>query len=267
MKLRYYFPRIVGFTLAAMIIGIVLFSPRTPSTVEAQSFAPFAVTVTFPASGSMQYLPACTTTGTNCIPNYKQFGHSLGVSYATSGASTCNSVLEGSYDNIHWIGLASAVANLANDSELIQTTQANGYYGYMRVLVQPCNVAQTVIYVGYSEALPTSTLTMNLTEQVSTLATVYSFNEPFSLNGFECTNASSSPAYLQLFFTTGNALGSSWQYEVQVTQDSPFVYTGPPISSYGSTSGVALAHTLQAGASTLQGEASRCPPRSIAIFK
>ena len=252
MKLRYYFPRIVGFTLAAMIICIMLFSPRTPSTVEAQSFAPFAVTVTFPASGSEQTLPACTTGGTNCIPNYKQIGHSVGVTYASTPAATCNSILEASYDNIHFLSLATVTSTYAVGSTLIQGAQANGYYGYMRVEVQPCNKAQTVTYVGYASPLPLPNLSMNITQQVSTLATVYSFNQPFILTGFECTNASSSPAYLQLFFTAGNTLGTAWVFEAQVGQDAPFVYSGPPISSFGSLT-LGTANTLQAGAATGQG--------------
>lgn len=238
----------VGLICAALLFV----GNREPSTVQAQSFEPFSRTFTINPSGSATYIPACTTTQNNCIPNFKQVGHQISTTFSTPPSAGCVSQLQGSNDNAHFFPLVST--NLGFTSVGIQSAAVtNGYFPYLRILVNSCNLIQTVTYVGFSTPIPNNSQSITAWQEISSITTIAEFVTPFLVNGMSCTNNSGSPAYLQLSFahTIPPNLGSGFNFEVGIPAGEVYVFSGPPINSLATTNSLA-ATNFYAGAATDQ---------------
>lgn len=179
-----------------------------PSRVKAQSFEPYSKTFTIPAflSGN-QYIPACTTGSTGCIPNFKQVSHSVIETIGSVPSGECASELDFSSDNATFFTFAGGVATLGASSAAA-TYSGNGYYQYTRIKVWPCSVAQTITYTGYSTPQPLAPVSefrsVNFTTAAADVAGPQTI--PLLFQSFQCLNTNASTVFLQMLFNSSSSV-------------------------------------------------------------
>ena len=238
-KLQSTWPAAATLTVIILALSLSLshFSERwiTPPTVEAQGAGSANVTRTFslPASASAQYIPACTTSGTNCIPNYKQVSQSAGITMASPSA--CGVLIDASFDDVNFqtIGANSQGGLTPTGTLYTIIAQANGNYPYVRLKIPACSVATTITYFGYGASQP---ITVNgspfYTGVTSYASTGLGYLTPTVLQNVQCTNPDTNTAWL--WITANGASGRSGLtdiilLEIPIAPGATYYYNGPPI--------------------------------------
>ena len=258
-KLQSNWPALAILATLAISFGLGHVAERwiTPPTVEAQGAgsANFTRTFSLPASASPQYIPACTATGTNCIPNYKQIAHSVTMILPATPTLLCASLLDFSADGTNFLTLASGQVQQASTTG---TLFANGYEPYIRIKVLPCNEPQTVIYTGYSTVVPTVPVATSIDVNVTGGPSLIISNPPTPLviSGFNCLNTGSSVAYGQLFLTAAATptptLGTGIALNFAIPANGTYTYPGALFTFY-SLSLMSSLNYLWLGAATGHG--------------
>jgi hypothetical protein len=245
-------PRVLLIVVAAAIAACMIGSRVNVPDVQAQSFEPFYKVFNVPASGSVQYIPSCTTGTAGCIPNFKQVGHSVTEQTAAGVSGFCQSLLDFSVDNVKFSTLAAGTTSTLNTQGVVSYS-ANGYYNYYRIKVGPCNAPQTITYVGYSNVLPLQNIstagTDTITGPVPVLSNLF---VPAVIQSFTCLNTNSSAAYLQLMVTPTSAtptLGGASVF-LQIPLAGSAEYTFPVNLTLQSLSQIAGYNYLWIGAAT-----------------
>jgi hypothetical protein len=234
----------VGFSLSVLY----LLNHVPVPTVQAQGFAPFELTFQLPASLSAQYIPSCTISSKNCIPDYKQVAHTI-FEIPTAGAAACNSLIDGSNDGTNYLTFGATSQSSGTPTQF--STTVNGYFPYTRIKVLPCTVAQTITYIGYSSPQPLLfSSNLAVATSISSATSIQTFYTPFVITGFQCSYPETTGfAFLELYFAT------PFNFELPIPAGQIFNYSGPPLSGIAMGASVGT-NVLHAKAVTAQGGAT-----------
>lgn len=260
-------PKVVLSVLLGVALSTLLIAFLSPlrQSVEAQN------TGTVQLAVRTQSFTFASTTAAQVIGigSVSQVGHMLNIFFTNigSGATLCHVVFEGSNNNTIWFLLASAVQ--AQSLTYVNQPQiyANGYFPYLRVIVNPegfadCESASlTVNYSGFATAVPINNLTSSydVTADLAGTTAIAPPNitnvptGPFIWNGLQCSNSGASAAFIQLFNLAGApTLGTTPPfYTALVPATGNWAYAGPPIPQTGHNQEMWIAATTtRTGGST-----------------
>lgn len=239
-NIRHYVTISVLGGFLAFIIAIVAFSPRAP-IVEAQSgTVSFSLTFQVPVSAFTTYI---------AVPNRNQTGHTINYSFATNPGNqllancgiffdTANNG-DGTTAGSKWTTLTGSGNPFGQQTG---SFSGNGYSTFYRLKIPQCTEsAITITYVGYFSPLPFNTIPFNGDNRYgSGPITVTSpvradpiYATPGVLNGFQCSNPDTNPAWIQLYIAnSAPTIGAGVVYETMIPAGKTVSYTGSPLSYF-----------------------------------
>ena len=146
---------LIFMLFAGILLGIGFLVWNTPPTVQAQGGSFFSRTFHVPVSSFTQYIPACTTGQTGCIPNYEQVGQTINYTFATNPGSqllaNCAILLDGSNDGTNWVTFGASGNAFGQQ---VGSFSANSYYPFRRLKIPECSEsAITIVYIGYGSSV------------------------------------------------------------------------------------------------------------------